>query len=114
MSTTDGRRERMQRLLKCLYESKNSTGLTPNEIAQRTELLTEIQMDRLYKYLAELEWCGMIVKQGNRYKIMNGLLGTFIEKEREKKKVKEKGLKMKKKTEIERKKQPKKEEEAKT
>jgi hypothetical protein len=103
MSTTDGRRERMQRLLKCLCECKNSSGLTPNEIAQRTELLTEIQMDRLYKYLAELEWCGMLVKHGNRYKLMDGLLGTFIKKEREKKKVKEKGQKKEKKVEIEKK-----------
>jgi hypothetical protein len=102
MSTTDGRRERMQRLLKCLYEcNPNSPGLTPNEIAQRTELLTEIQMDRLYKYLAELEWCGMIVKHGNRYRIMNGLLGSFIKNEREKKKVKGKGKKIEKKLEEE-------------
>lgn len=101
MSTTDGRRERMQRLLKCLYESKNPAGLTPNEIAQRTELLTEIQMDRLYKYLAELEWCGMIVKHGNRYRIMDGLLGSFIKNEREKKKVKEKRVKKEKKVENE-------------
>lgn len=82
MSTTDGRRERMQRLLKCLAECKNSSGLTPNEIAQRTELLTEIQMDRLYKYLAELEWSGIIVKQGNRYCLMHGLLATSIKNER--------------------------------
>lgn len=99
MSTTDGRRERMQRLLKCLIECKNSAGLTANEIAQRTELLTEIQMDRLYKYLAELEWCSMIIKQGNRYRIMDGLLGSFIKKEREKKKVKGKSLKIEKKAE---------------
>lgn len=101
MSTTDGRRERMQRLLKCLYECKNSAGLTPNEIAQHTELLTEIQMDRLYKYLAELAWCGMVIKQGNRYKIMNGLSGTFIKKERERRNKKGKGQKQEKKAEEE-------------
>lgn len=68
MSTTDGRRERMQRVLKEIANSK-PPGLTPNEIALQTQVLTEIQMDRLYKYLAELEWCGMLIRRGNRYSI---------------------------------------------
>jgi len=85
MSTTDGRRERMQRLLKCLVECKNSAGLTANEIGQRTLLPTEITMDRLHKYLAELELCAIIVRQGQRYKINDAVLGTSIKNEREKK-----------------------------
>jgi hypothetical protein len=69
MSTTEGRRERMQRVLKCLHEAKKP--LTPNEIAQRTEILTEVTMDRFFKYLAELEWSGILNKQGNRYSLVS-------------------------------------------
>lgn len=68
MSTTEGRKQRIERLLKVLHQAQKS--LTPNEIAQKTELLTEITMDRLFKYLAELEWSGLIIKQGNRYTIL--------------------------------------------
>jgi DNA-binding HxlR family transcriptional regulator len=57
----------MQRLLKCLRVSQKP--LTPNEIAMRTELLTEISQDRLFRYLTELEWSGIIVKEFNRYRL---------------------------------------------
>jgi predicted transcriptional regulator len=86
MSTTEGRRERMQRILKILHQSKKS--LTPNEIAQKTEVLTEITMDRLFKYLAELEWSGIIIKQGNRYTILPESF-MKIERERERRRIKE-------------------------
>jgi len=78
MSTTEGRKQRMERLLIILRQTQKP--LTPNEIAQKTELLTEITMDRLYKYLAELEWSGLILKQGNRYSIF---LDSSIKNKRE-------------------------------
>lgn len=83
MSTTDGRRERMQRILKLL--SKHPEGLEPFEIAGETELLTEITQDTLYKYLANLHWAGTLIRLGgSRY----GLSRTSINKlkrERERK-----------------------------
>src|SRR3972149_611240 len=65
LSTTEGRKNRMEPLLKVLRQAQKP--LTPNEIAQRTELLTEITMDRLYKYLEELVWSDILIKQENRY-----------------------------------------------
>lgn len=59
----------MERLLKCLRIAQKP--LTPNEIAMRTELLTEISQDRLLKYLWELEWSGLLIKQGNRFTLPN-------------------------------------------
>lgn len=91
MSTTEGRRERMQRILKVLSQSKNA--LTPNEIAQKTEILTEVTMDRFFKYLAELEWSGILIKQGNRYSLVSGCLMKLEREyygERDKKKGREK------------------------
>lgn len=69
MSTTEGRKQRIERLLTVLRQTQKP--LTPNEIAQKTELLTEITMNRLYMYLEELVWSDLIIKQGNRYSIFS-------------------------------------------
>lgn len=78
MSTTEGRKQRIERLLKCLNLYPN--GLEANEIAKKTQLLTEITMDRLYKYLAELEWSGIIAQADLRYYVVHG---GFMKNERE-------------------------------
>lgn len=84
MSTTEGRKQRIERLRQAL--KKYPSGLEANEIAQVTGLLTEITMDRLYKYLAELEWSNMIIQHDLKYFIVRG---CSIENERERKKQKE-------------------------
>ena len=80
MSTTEGRKQRIERLLKCLNLYPN--GLEANEIARKTQLLTEITMDRLYKYLAELEWSGMLIQQDLRYMVVRA---SSMKNERERK-----------------------------
>lgn len=79
----------MQRILKLLHE--HPEGLTPNAIANKTELLTEIQLDRLYKYLSELEWCGILIHENNIYKLPPWTFSTphKTAREREKKKKRE-------------------------
>jgi len=64
MSTTEGRRERIERILKLL---KKRPLLNAHEIAKQTNLLTEITMDRLHKYLSELTWADMLINVNNRY-----------------------------------------------
>ena len=80
MSTTEGRKQRIERLLKCLNLYPN--GLEANEIARKTQLLTEITMDRLYKYLAELEWSGLLIQQDLRYMVVRA---SSMKNERERK-----------------------------
>lgn len=97
MSTTDGRKQRMERLRKTL--EKYPDGLEANEIALKTELLTEITMDRLYKYLAELEWSGLIIQHDLRYSIVRASSMKYERerrrtKERESKKDRERGRKV--------------------
>lgn len=87
MSTTEGRKQRIERLLKCLNLYPN--GLEANEIAHKTQLLTEITMDRLYKYLAELEWSGMLLQQDLRYMVVRAS-SMKVERERKIKRDKEK------------------------
>jgi hypothetical protein len=64
LSTTEGRRERIERILKLL---KKRPLLNAHEIAKQTNLLTEITMDRLHKYLSELTWADMLININNRY-----------------------------------------------
>jgi hypothetical protein len=64
MSTTEGRRERIERILKLL---KKRPLLNAHEIAKQTNLLTEITMDRLHRYLSELTWADMLINVNNRY-----------------------------------------------
>lgn len=78
----------MQRLLKCLRVAQKP--LTPNEIAMRTELLTEISQDRLFRYLTELEWSGLIIKEYNRYRLPRV---PSLKIKRERKTKKKKGVK---------------------
>jgi hypothetical protein len=80
MSTTEGRKQRIERLLKTLNQYPK--GLEANEIAHKTQLLTEITMDRLYKYLAELEWSGMVIQTDLRYTVVRA---SSIKNERERK-----------------------------
>ena len=80
MSTTEGRKQRIERLLKTLNSYPRE--LEANEIAQKTQLLTEITMDRLYKYLAELEWSGMVIQTDLRYTVVRA---SSIKNERERK-----------------------------
>ena len=80
MSTTEGRRERIQRILKLL--SKTPSGLEINEIAQKTMLITEITMDRLYKYMAELEWSNLIVQHDLKWMLNIGASSKTRERER--------------------------------
>lgn len=90
MSTTDGRKQRMERLLKCLR--LHPAGLEANQIALKTQLLTEITMDRLYKYLSELEWSGIIEQTDLRWRLIYGRSLKFereIQREKNKKKEKE-------------------------
>jgi hypothetical protein len=97
LSTTEGRRERIERILKLL---KKRPLLNAHEIAKQTNLLTEITMDRLHKYLSELTWADMLININNRY-----TLGMEIslapsktrvrERERERKKYRERETKRK-------------------
>jgi len=74
--------------------------LNAHEIAKQTNLLTEITMDRLHKYLSELTWADMLININNRY-----TLGMEIslapsktrvsERERERKKCRERETKRK-------------------
>jgi hypothetical protein len=80
LSTTEGRKQRIERLLQEL--KKHPSGLEANEIAKKTGLLTEITMDRLYKYLAELEWAGMVKQDDLQYSIVRE---SSIKNERERK-----------------------------
>ena len=41
--------------------------LNAHEIAKQTNLLTEITMDRLHRYLSELTWADMLININNRY-----------------------------------------------
>lgn len=64
LSTTEGRRERIERILKLL---KKRPLLNAHEIAKQTNLLTEITMDRLHRYLSELTWADMLIAVNGRY-----------------------------------------------
>ena len=74
--------------------------MNAHEIAKQTNLLTEITMDRLHKYLSELTWADMLININNRY-----TLGMEIslapsktrvsERERERKKCRERETKRK-------------------
>jgi DNA-binding IclR family transcriptional regulator len=88
LSTTDGRRERIQRLLKCLRQ--HPRGLETHEIAGKTDLLTEITMDRLHKYLAELEWAGTIQQTDLRWTMAKPSLHGKREREKNKKRQRKK------------------------
>jgi len=96
MSTTEGRRERIERILKLL---KNRPLLNAHEIAKETNLLTEITMDRLHKYLSELTWADMLIATNGRYHLFPGApWKTRVrerERERERKKCRERETKRK-------------------
>jgi sugar-specific transcriptional regulator TrmB len=96
MSTTEGRKQRIERLLKCLNHY-SSHGLTANEIAHKTQLLTEITMDRLYKYLAELEWSGIIEQTDLHYHVV---YASSLKNERERRRIKEREMKKEKEREV--------------
>jgi len=82
MSTTEGRRERIERILKLL---KKRPMLNPHEIAKETNLLTEVTMDRLHKYLSELTWADMVLATNGRYTLfpMASSKSRVRERERE-------------------------------
>jgi len=84
-STTEGRRERIERILKLL---KKRPMLNAHEIAKETNLLTEITMDRLHKYLSELTWADMLIATNGRYHLFPGTpwKTRVRERERERKK----------------------------
>jgi len=103
MSTTEGRRERIERILKLL---KKRPLLNAHEIAKQTNLLTEITMDRLHKYLSELTWADMLININNRYTLGMEISLTPSktrvrererERERERKKYRERETKRKRK-----------------
>lgn len=81
----------MQRLIKCLRVAQKP--LTPNEIAMRTELLTEISQDRLFRYLNELEWSGLIIKEYNRYRLPYSPSIKIKRERKTKRKIKKKEVK---------------------
>ena len=87
MSATEGRRERIQRILKLLRT--NPRGLETHEIAQKTMLITEITMDRLHKYLAELEWANLIIQHDLKWTLILGTPSIHREREREKERKRE-------------------------
>jgi len=96
-STTEGRRERIERILKLL---KKRPMLNAHEIAKQTNLLTEITMDRLHKYLSELTWADMLINVNNRYTLgmeisMAPSKTRVRERERERKKYRERETKRK-------------------
>ena len=80
MSTTEARRERIERILKLL---KKSPMLNPHQIARETGILTEITMDRLHKYLQELTWADMILNINGRYKLFADTPSKTRKRERE-------------------------------
>jgi len=97
LSTTEGRRERIERILKLL---KKRPLLNAHEIAKQTNLLTEITMDRLHKYLSELTWADMLININNRYTLameisMAPSKTRVRERERERKKYRERETKRK-------------------
>lgn len=94
MSTTEGRRDRMTRLIKCLL--KNPAGLETHEIAGKTRLLEEISLERLHIYLQNLEYSGTIEQIDLHWRIVPG---AYIKNERQRKKVGDKGRKQEKKAE---------------
>jgi len=96
MSTTEGRRERIERILKLL---KKRPLLNAHEIAKETNLLTEITMDRLHKYLSELTWADMLIATNGRYHLFPGTpwKTRVRERERERKKCRERETKRKRK-----------------
>jgi len=94
MSTTEGRRERIERILKLL---KKSPMLNAHEIAKETNLLTEVTMDRLHKYLQELTWADMLIATNGRYHLFPGApwKTRVREREREREKLRERDKKRK-------------------
>jgi hypothetical protein len=97
VSTTEGRRERIERILKLL---KKRPLLNAHEIAKQTNLLTEITMDRLHKYLSELTWADMLINVNNRYTLSMEISlapskTRVRERERERKKYRERETKRK-------------------
>lgn len=75
--------------------------LNAHEIAKQTNLLTEITMDRLHKYLSELTWADMLININNRYTLAMDISMTpsnsrVRERERERKKCRERETKRKK------------------
>jgi len=87
MSTTEGRRERIERILKLL---KKSPMLNAHEIAKETNLLTEVTMDRLHKYLQELTWADMLIATNGRYHLFPGAPWKTRVREREREREREK------------------------
>ena len=74
--------------------------LNAHEIAKQTNLLTEITMDRLHKYLSELTWADMLINVNNRYTLgmeisMAPSKTRVRERERERKKYRERETKRK-------------------
>lgn len=88
MSTTDGRRDRIKRIMDLLYKSKRS--LTTNEIAAKTGVLEEITKERLYIYMENLEWAGQIIRHGNTYMAIPRASSIGREREREKERTRKK------------------------
>jgi hypothetical protein len=82
MSTTEARRERIERILKLL---KKRPMLNPHEIAKETSLITEITMDRLHKYLQELCWSDMLIAINGRYRVFPATPSKTRKRERERK-----------------------------
>jgi hypothetical protein len=88
MSTTDGRRDRIKRILDLLYRSRRP--LTSNEIAAKTSVLEEITKERLYIYLENLEWSGQLIRHGNTYMAIPKALSKTRERERKKQRERQK------------------------
>ena len=59
LSTTEGRRQRIERILKTLR--KNKPGLNAHQILQKTELIKEITLGRFYMYMEELMFSDLII-----------------------------------------------------
>ena len=65
--------------------------LNAHEIAKQTNLLTEITMDRLHKYLSELTWADMLININNRYTLaMDISMAPSKTREREREREREK------------------------
>lgn len=73
--------------------------LNAHEIAKETNLLTEVTMDRLHKYLSELTWADMLIAINGRYTLfpMASSKTRVRERERERKNTRERETKRKRK-----------------
>lgn len=86
MSTTEGRRDRIKRVMDLMLKTRRP--LTANEIAAKTQILEEITKERLYIYLENLVWSGQLFQQGNTYMVFAEASSKTRERERKRKKEK--------------------------